>query len=75
MPVMDGLEAVRRIRELKRSDAKTVLVFAMSANAFTDDIERSLAAGMDDHISKPVDMAVLSRRASKAREKRKTEKY
>ena len=74
MPVMDGLEAVRRIRELKRSDAKTVLVFAMSANAFTDDIERSLAAGMDDHISKPVDMALLSRRVTEALEKRKTVK-
>ena len=74
MPVTDGLEAARRIRELKRPDAKSVLIFAMSANAFTDDIERSLAAGMDAHISKPVDMAVLSRKVTEALEKRKNVK-
>ena len=59
MPVMDGLEAARKIRALDRPDAKTVPIIAMSANAFSDDIRRSLDAGMDDHISKPVDKKTL----------------
>lgn len=55
MPVMDGLEATRAIRRMDRPDAKTVLISAMSANSFADDIQRSLEAGMNEHISKPVD--------------------
>lgn len=54
MPVMDGLEAARRIRGLAREDATTVPIIAASANAFDEDIKRSLAAGMDAHISKPI---------------------
>ena len=54
MPVMDGLEATRRIRGLARQDAVTVPIIAASANAFDEDIKRSLAAGMDAHISKPI---------------------
>lgn len=60
MPVKDGLTATREIRSLDREDAKTVPITAMSANAFTDDIRRSLDAGMNAHISKPIDEAKLT---------------
>ena len=59
MPVMGGLEAAQCIRKLEREDAKTVTIIAMTANAFADDEERSLAAGMDAHISKPLDAEKL----------------
>ena len=54
MPIMDGLEATRAIRGLKREDAKTVPIIAMSANAFDEDVQTSLAAGMNAHLSKPI---------------------
>ena len=56
MPEMGGLEATRRIRRLNRIDAKTVPIFAMTANAFMDDIERTKKAGMNEHFSKPLAM-------------------
>ena len=59
MPVMDGLEASRAIRSLAREDARTVPIAAMSANTFSDDVRRSLDAGMNAHIPKPVDEATL----------------
>ncbi len=59
MPVMDGLEAARKIRAMDRTDAKTVKILAMSANAYPEDIAASKAAGMDAHIGKPVIPAVL----------------
>lgn len=59
MPVMNGLEAVRAIRASDHGEAGTIPVSAMTANAFTEDIENALAAGMDAHIAKPVDMTVL----------------
>ncbi|MCM1263624.1 MAG: response regulator [Butyrivibrio sp.] len=55
MPIMDGYEATRRIRELQRSDAKSVWIVAMTANAFVEDIRRSKEAGMNEHCSKPID--------------------
>ena len=55
MPVMDGLQATRAIRALSRSDAKTVSIIAMSANAFAEDVQLSLQAGMNAHLSKPID--------------------
>ena len=56
MPVMGGWEATRQIREMDRSDAKTIPIIAMSANAFLDDIHKSKEAGMNAHIVKPLDM-------------------
>lgn len=55
MPVMDGLTAARTIRAMKRMDARKVPIFAMTANAFADDIEESRKAGMNEHLSKPLD--------------------
>ena len=55
MPVMDGLAATRAIRALPRPDAATIPIFAMTANAFTDDVRRSLEAGMNGHIVKPLE--------------------
>ena len=56
MPVMDGLEATRRIRGLDRPDARVTPIVAMTANAFVEDVQRSRDAGMDEHLSKPLDM-------------------
>ena len=55
MPVMDGYEATRQIRGMDRPDAKSVWIVAMTANAFVEDIRRTREAGMNEHISKPVD--------------------
>lgn len=54
MPNKDGLEATRDIRQLERSDARTIPIIAMTADAFVEDMERTRRAGMDDHLSKPV---------------------
>lgn len=54
MPVMNGLEATRRIRALDRADAKTIPIIAMTADAFEDDIQKCLDAGMNGHIAKPI---------------------
>ena len=59
MPVMDGLEATRRIRSMDRPDAKTVPIFALTANAFVDDQVRSRKAGMNEHLPKPLDAPKL----------------
>ena len=59
MPEMDGYEATKKIRSLDRSDAGTVPVFAMTANAFAEDVEKSRRAGMNAHISKPVSAGEL----------------
>ncbi len=59
MPEMDGLEATATIRGLNRPDAKTVPIIAMTANAFDEDVQRSLQVGMNAHLSKPVEPAHL----------------
>ena len=56
MPVMDGYTATRKIRELERSDAKTVPIIAMTANAFDEDRKRSREAGMNGHLAKPLNI-------------------
>ncbi len=55
MPVMDGYEASRKIRALPKKDAQSVWIVAMTANAFAEDVRRSREAGMNEHLSKPVD--------------------
>ncbi len=61
MPVMNGYEATRKIRSMDRPDAGTIPIIAMTANAFVEDIQESKEAGMNEHISKPLDITkVLS---------------
>ena len=55
MPVMDGLDAARAIRAMRKADAKTVPIFAMTANAFQEDVNMSLEAGMNAHLTKPIE--------------------
>ena len=55
MPVMDGIEATKKIRALPRADAKTVPILAMTADAFADDVQRCREAGMNGHVAKPID--------------------
>ena len=61
MPVMNGYEATRAIRRSSHELAKAIPIIAMTANAFSEDIQHSLAAGMNAHISKPVDMKMLEK--------------
>ena len=61
MPVMNGYEATRQIRALERRDAAEIPIIAMTANAFAEDVKDAVSAGMDAHISKPVDMELLKR--------------
>lgn len=56
MPNMDGLMATRMIRQMNRADAKNIPIFAMTANAFAEDVQNSKAAGMNEHLAKPLDM-------------------
>jgi CheY-like chemotaxis protein len=59
MPEMDGLEATAAIRALDRPDARTIPIIALTANAFDEDVQRSLQAGMNAHLNKPVEHEVL----------------
>ena len=61
MPVMNGYEATKAIRRSSHELAKTIPIIAMTANAFSEDIQHSLAAGMNAHVSKPVEMKVLEK--------------
>lgn len=56
MPIMDGLEATRKIRSLDRPDARTVPIIALTANAFDEDMKKSAQCGMNGHLSKPIDI-------------------
>ena len=56
MPVMDGYEATRQIRSLEMPNARTIPIIAMTANVFKEDVEKCIAAGMNDHVGKPIDM-------------------
>lgn len=59
MPNMDGLEATRTIRNIEREDCRTIPIVAMSANAFEEDVKKSIASGMNAHLSKPLDISKL----------------
>ena len=59
MPIMDGYQATKAIRKLDREDAKKIPIIAMTANAYREDIEHALAAGMNSHLSKPIDITVV----------------
>ncbi|MEG2144281.1 MAG: response regulator, partial [Oscillospiraceae bacterium] len=59
MPVLNGFKATEKIRELDRSDAASVPIIAMTANAFDDDKKAALDCGMDAHMTKPIDPAIL----------------
>ena len=61
MPVMGGYTATRKIRELERSDAKTVPIIAMTANAFQEDAEKCIAVGMNAHLAKPLDIEKMKK--------------
>ena len=61
MPVMNGYEATKAIRNSKHPMAKTIPIIAMTANAFSEDIQKSFSAGMNAHVSKPVEMKVLGK--------------
>jgi CheY-like chemotaxis protein len=65
MPIMDGCEATAEIRSMDRPDAKTVRIFACTANNFNEDRERAEQSGMDDFLSKPVDVKVLLKKLSR----------
>ncbi len=56
MPVMNGYEATKTIRSLDREDAKLIPIIAMTANAFEEDRKRSMEAGMNGHVAKPLNM-------------------
>jgi CheY-like chemotaxis protein len=55
MPVMDGLDATRRIRKLPKEDARRIPIIAMTANVFEEDIKKSMKAGMNYHMTKPIE--------------------
>ena len=59
MPVMDGMEATSALRHSKRQDLREIPIVAVSANAFDEDMEKSLECGMNGHLSKPVNMDLL----------------
>lgn len=59
MPVMDGLEATKRIRTLGRADSRSIPIIAMTANAFDEDMKKSIESGMNGHLTKPIDIEKL----------------
>ncbi len=67
MPVMDGLEATRRIRSGENPLGRVIPILAMTANAFLEDMQKSREAGMDEHLSKPVDIAALEQTVKRFR--------
>ena len=70
MPVMNGYEATKAIRNLSRPDAKEITILAMTANAFAEDIQAALEAGMNEHVAKPLDAGLLHKTISKLLKKR-----
>ena len=73
MPNKNGIEAAKEIRASRHPDAKTIPIIAMTADAFDEDVKRCKAAGMNDHIAKPIDIDLLKHTIAKCREN-KTDK-
>ena len=69
MPRMNGYEAAEAIRKMERKDAREIPIFAVSANAFSDDIAASKKSGMNEHLSKPIDFDEMMKRIGKCRKK------
>ena len=59
MPVMDGITAAKTIRAMERKDAKTIPIVAMTANAYEEDVQKTHDAGMNAHLSKPIDIDLM----------------
>ena len=59
MPRMNGYEAARAIRKMEREDALTIPIIAMTANAFAEDVQEAMDAGMNAHVAKPIDVNIL----------------
>lgn len=74
MPVMNGLEATRAIRSMEREDCRTIPIIAMSANAFDDDLKKSVECGMNGHLSKPVEVDKLYQTLSRVIAAKKVDK-
>ena len=72
MPKRNGYEVASTIRSLNKPDSKTIPIFALSANAFQDDIEKSLRHGMNKHIAKPINFDLLKIEIIKVLSKEKT---
>lgn len=70
MPNMDGYEAAKRIRQSEHPCAESISIIALSANAFNEDIAKSLSNGMNDHVSKPIDASLLSAALKKANDRK-----
>lgn len=66
MPILNGFETTERLRSLDRPDARTIPIIAMTADAFEEDVKKCLAAGMNGHVPKPIDLAVLYSELEKA---------
>lgn len=73
MPVMDGYETAKRIRELNRKDAVIIPIVAVTAHAFSGDVTAALRAGMNAHVSKPLDIAELCDKLIKEMERAESE--
>ena len=69
MPIVNGFTCTKLIRQLQHPDAQKILIYAMSANAGKDDVERSLQSGMNDHLSKPIDLSKMIRLLQAAEKK------
>ena len=66
MPLVDGYEATKAIRAMDRKDAKSIPIYAMTANAYSEDVTHALSSGMNGHIAKPIDPATLYRTIAEA---------
>lgn len=61
MPVMGGYEATRQIRRLDRTDAQSIPIIALTANAFAEDIQQAMDAGMNAHVAKPLNIKIIKK--------------